>query len=380
MGHEGWLDGINKAICLRVNLVLLLLVCINFSRGVCHTEIKPHSHNEHDTGGSHSDVSSDQARSQKHAFSRKHREELLEAFKSDDVRKLKYSHLGSTLEDFGVSVDKLVEISERVYLNDLANCQEQSRRKRDTEIEDRAEDDGFENDKVAFSWGHYVLGGLFAVYRQDQEGKPCQSLFRVAAMWLESMIYAVKKINNDTGILPNIHLGYEIRDDCSDHNKVLQAGLQFVDSMSANGSCEDTSRTVGVVGTGSSLTSATVAKLLALFEVPQVSYSASSPIFSNKQEYPYFLRTVGPDTYQARVMVDIAKTYQWNYVALIYSDDQYGSPGQQALIDLFMQESICVVLMHRVSDDLEDDMELTTVVEDIKADEKIEVRLLAEVR
>ncbi|PIK37003.1 putative metabotropic glutamate receptor 4-like [Apostichopus japonicus] len=151
------------------------------------------------------------------------------------------------------------------------------------------------------------------------------------------------------------------------------AGLQFVDSMSANGSCEDTSRTVGVVGTGSSLTSATVAKLLALFEVPQVSYSASSPIFSNKQEYPYFLRTVGPDTYQARVMVDIAKTYQWNYVALIYSDDQYGSPGQQALHDLFMQESICVVLMHRVSDDLEDDMELTTVVEEIKADEKIEV-------
>lgn len=111
-----------------------------------------------------------------------------------------------------------------------------------------------------------------------------------------------------------------------------------------------------------------------------MSYSASSPIFSNKQEYPYFLRTVGPDTYQARVMVDIAKTYQWNYVALIYSDDQYGSPGQQALIDLFMQESICVVLMHRVSDDLEDDMELTTVVEEIKADEKIEVRLLAEMR
>ena len=43
-------------------------------------------------------------------------------------------------------------------------------------------------------------------------------------------------------------------------------------------------------------------------QVPQISFSATSPLLSNKDAYPFFLRTVPPDTIQAKVL--------WNWILI----------------------------------------------------------------
>lgn len=40
-------------------------------------------------------------------------------------------------------------------------------------------------------------------------------------------------------------------------------------------------------------------------KVPQISYGSTSPALSNKDTYPYFLRTVPPDSIQGRAF------WQW---------------------------------------------------------------------
>lgn len=79
---------------------------------------------------------------------------------------------------------------------------------------------------------------------------------------------------------------------------------------------------VGVVGPASSAVTIQVQNLLQLFSIPQVGYSATSRTLSEKNYYKYFLRVVPSDKLQARVMVDLLKSYNWTYISAVYTDGE----------------------------------------------------------
>ena len=54
-----------------------------------------------------------------------------------------------------------------------------------------------------------------------------------------------------------------------------------------------------------------------------ISPSATSTIFNDKTEYPYFLRTVSDDTKQAKAIADLIKEYSWSHVMCLYSEGNY---------------------------------------------------------
>ncbi|XP_071495497.1 metabotropic glutamate receptor 3-like [Diadema antillarum] len=222
--------------------------------------------------------------------------------------------------------------------------------------------------------GDFVLGGMFAVNIRGGDGALCGRVLSPAGMWVESMMYAVDVINNSTETLPHHKLGFEIRNDCSDPNRALTEALNFVESSQPSTECPSAeSQTIGVVGTGSSSTSIGLATLLGLFSIPQVSYSASSRILSDKQQYPYFLRTVPSDENQARVMADLAEVMRWNYVAILYSANSYGVPGKNALQDNLTSRNVCVVQEYFIGSESAASTSLQEVIANLKADAKIEV-------
>ncbi|XP_033638248.1 metabotropic glutamate receptor 3-like isoform X1 [Asterias rubens] len=194
----------------------------------------------------------------------------------------------------------------------------------------------------AYKKGDFNIGGMFAVRFPDPKyTDPCSRVLTLTGLRIESMLYAIDFINNSTDILPGVELGFEIRDDCSNKNRALREALSFV-STTGGGACPDEAQTVGVVGTGSSSTSGPVANLLGLFKVPQVSYSATSSLLSNKKLYPYFMRTVASDVNQAAVMADLAEDMNWNYVMIIHTDDAYGTPGMEHLSTLLEARNVCI--------------------------------------
>lgn len=81
---------------------------------------------------------------------------------------------------------------------------------------------------------------------------------------------------------------------------------------------------VGVIGPASSSVTIQVQNLLQLFNIPQIGYSATSRDLSIKSYYKYFLRVVPSDLLQARVMVDLMKTYNWTYISAVYTDGESG--------------------------------------------------------
>lgn len=190
-----------------------------------------------------------------------------------------------------------------------------------------------------------VLGGLFPVHKN--EDNQCGDVLDLGIQRLEAMVFATGKINLDPAILPGVTLVFEIRDTCINSNYALEQSLDYVSTrgLGVNGTVLGVS---GVVGAASSGVSISIANLLRLFQIPQVSYASTAKILSDKTRYDYFFRTVPPDSLQAQAMADIIVHFQWTYVFAIHSEDAYGSEGIQAFIDELIErnttEDFCIAI------------------------------------
>ena len=178
-----------------------------------------------------------------------------------------------------------------------------------------------------------LLGGLFPVHADENDG--CGGVLDFGFQRLEAMVLATKKINSDPSILPGVTLGFEMRDTCTRTNEALEQGLKYVSARDLRSDAENGTilGISGVVGAAYSRVSTSIARLLRLFRVPQISYASTANVLSDKTIFNYFLRTIPPDSLQARAMADIIEYFNWTYVIAMHTGDIYGSQGIKAFID-----------------------------------------------
>ena len=199
--------------------------------------------------------------------------------------------------------------------------------------------------KAIYTSGDIILGGVFPVHGAGTQEEPCFSMNRERGIQrLEAMRFAIQQVNANPNLLKGVHLGASILDTCSDPTYALDQSIEFVMSTLAASQSDHCSKATNdsqpkqniaaVVGGAYSSVSIQMANLLRLFKIPQISYASTSAELSKKQKYDYFLRTVPPDTLQAKALVDIANYLNWTYVSTVASDDNYGVSG----IDSFKQE------------------------------------------
>lgn len=212
-----------------------------------------------------------------------------------------------------------------------------------------------------------VIGGLFPVHNKNvtENGPPeCGSLNAERGIHrLEAMIFAVDQINRNPDLLPNITLGMSAYDTCDWYTKALEESLEFVMESRSKTMCEAGSVATpaqqrdkilaGVVGAASSSVSIQVANLLRLFNLPQISYASTTPDLSDKAKYDFFVRTVPPDNYQARAMVDVVRGLKWSSVFTVYSEGIYGERGIREFSNGAKAVNICIAGSYKIegSDD-----------------------------
>ncbi|XP_013857143.1 taste receptor type 1 member 1 [Austrofundulus limnaeus] len=187
---------------------------------------------------------------------------------------------------------------------------------------------------------HYTGGptdGLPALVPCDQ-GRPNKHAFHL----MQAMRFAVEEINNDTGpqpLLPGVKLGYQIYDICSGPASVL-ATLDLLEQQQPHSSSPQ--KAVGVIGPDSSSKSFTTASLLGAYLVPEISYEASNEMLSNTLLYPSFFRTIPSDKNQVAAMIQLLVQFNWTWIALLGSDNDYGLQGMQSLLEQAPQHDICI--------------------------------------
>ena len=202
-----------------------------------------------------------------------------------------------------------------------AECQEDAPRVYiGTGVNGITENNGANNEMI-------ILGGLFSIYQNP--GINPRSIHR-----MEAVALAIEKINKDPTILPGITLGFEIRATSGDVNMALEESIKYVGSRSLKiGNSSTVLGISGVIGAGFSSVSTSVARLLRLFQIPQISYASTADVLSNNMIFDYFLRTVPPDSYQAQALADIVEEFNWTYVIAMHTNDVYGTGGITAFVN-----------------------------------------------
>ena len=76
--------------------------------------------------------------------------------------------------------------------------------------------------QAAYKDGDVILGGLFNVHKLQENSKAhCSELNTRGFGRAQAMIFAIETINRNSSLLPNITLGYDIRDYCENATKAM---------------------------------------------------------------------------------------------------------------------------------------------------------------
>uniref|UniRef100_A0A8B9ZX37 Taste 1 receptor member 1 n=1 Tax=Anas zonorhyncha TaxID=75864 RepID=A0A8B9ZX37_9AVES len=166
---------------------------------------------------------------------------------------------------------------------------------------------------------------------------------------LQTMRFALEEINNSSSLLPNVTLGYDIYDTCSESanlyatlRALVQKGQRDVGVLPALQHYEPTA--VAVIGpdTHPPCVSLPVEGNPFSWLPLQISYEASLETLSLKRLYPSFLRTIPSDGQQVKAIALLLQSFQWSWVALLGSDNAYGRDGLDALYELLVASGVCV--------------------------------------
>ncbi|XP_012553451.2 metabotropic glutamate receptor 8 [Hydra vulgaris] len=197
--------------------------------------------------------------------------------------------------------------------------------------------------------GSVLIGGLVAVH--DAGGNNnllcSNNISMFGIMRVEAMRYAIDKINKDPD-LPfsnGMKLGIEIRDSCGTETIALDESLQFINADELSCKSQIAKPFYGVVGDGSSVSTASAASLLSLFKIPLISYGATSTELSDQSKYKFLLRTVPDDSLLSLAMLDFIEKLAWTSVFLLYSSGSYGEFGYASFKKAITQKnsSLCIV-------------------------------------
>ncbi|XP_014834552.1 PREDICTED: taste receptor type 1 member 1-like, partial [Poecilia mexicana] len=161
----------------------------------------------------------------------------------------------------------------------------------------------------------------------------------------QMMRFSVEEINNSTNLLPGVTLGYEIFDHCSERQNF--PGIFNLISVNGfiqpwNESLRNSSKMIAVVGTYTSTATLSFAPLFMMDLIPLVSYGASSSVFSEKLNFPSFLRTIHPNKDVIEIVLMILKEFNWRWVSFLHIDDDYGRDGRDLFINIIEKTEICL--------------------------------------
>ena len=177
----------------------------------------------------------------------------------------------------------------------------------------------------------FIIGGLFPVYDCSQDSEVAD------VEMLEAMLFAIDRINNDMNLLPNLTIGYDVRDTCNHTGIGLYETYDFILEY-ITPSDNSTPVFLGIVGPAYTIVTHSVAILLGYYQTPVISYATSDAALSNKDLYKYFLRTIPSDNLQVNAMVDLMSYFGWQYVSVIFNDNLRVS----TFIDVAGQHKICL--------------------------------------
>ncbi|XP_078524807.1 extracellular calcium-sensing receptor-like [Lissotriton helveticus] len=169
--------------------------------------------------------------------------------------------------------------------------------------------------------------------------------------WIQAMIFAIEEINNNQNILPNITLGFHIYDTCTMLQRSLKGILWILSGQAElvpNYRCRRSLSPAAIIGDSGSTPSMALAHILGLYRYPQISYFSTSPLLSDRNQFPSFFRTIPSDNVQSRGLAQLVMHFRWTWVGILAADDDYGQLGSQLVQEELIKAGVCVAFIENI--------------------------------
>uniref|UniRef100_A0A670K3W5 G-protein coupled receptors family 3 profile domain-containing protein n=1 Tax=Podarcis muralis TaxID=64176 RepID=A0A670K3W5_PODMU len=153
-----------------------------------------------------------------------------------------------------------------------------------------------------------------------------------------SLAFAVKEINENPELLPNVSLGFHIYDSYTNARMTHQNTLKLLSSHKTvvpNFKCNKQKNLMAVIGGLDSEISLYMATLLDIYKIPQVKYLdwlCSFPTWKPSQ--------MG--------IAQLLLHFQWTWVGILTMDDDNGDKFLQTLIPMLLKNGICIALKGKI--------------------------------
>ncbi|XP_061447768.1 vomeronasal type-2 receptor 26-like [Rhineura floridana] len=166
-----------------------------------------------------------------------------------------------------------------------------------------------------------------------------------------TFIFAVKEINENPTILPNVTLGFHIYDSYFNERLTYQNTLNLLFSLNGvvpNFKCDTQKNLIAAVGGLDSETSFYMATILGIYKIPQVSYYLFGRSLSSKAQFPFIYRVVPNEEYQYTGIIQLLLHFEWTWVGIITLDDDKGEIFVSTLVPRLLQSDICIAFTDKM--------------------------------
>ncbi|XP_077169322.1 vomeronasal type-2 receptor 26-like [Paroedura picta] len=160
-----------------------------------------------------------------------------------------------------------------------------------------------------------------------------------------ALVFALKEINEDPNLLPNITLGFHIFNSYFDAKMTYKATLSLLSSKHQffpNFKCGALNTLIAVIGGLTSQISAHIGTTLSIYKIPQFTYGSFSPMQGNQLLLPSMYQMVPNEATQYMGVVRLFHHFRWTWIALFAQEDDCGDRFMEVLVPMLSENGICV--------------------------------------
>ncbi|XP_058036659.1 vomeronasal type-2 receptor 26-like [Ahaetulla prasina] len=170
-----------------------------------------------------------------------------------------------------------------------------------------------------------------------------------------ALVFAVKEINEDSQILPNVTLGFHIYDSYYDSRMTYRTTLDLLfksQDFVPNYNCDRQKNLMAVVGGLDFVTSFYIAEIIGFFKIPQLTYGslAQEEFKTSKLSSLYFM--VPEEDHQYIGIIQLLRHFRWTWIGIFYFDNNNGENFLQKMHPLLSENGICTAFIESLAQQL----------------------------
>ncbi|XP_033030203.1 vomeronasal type-2 receptor 26-like [Lacerta agilis] len=158
-----------------------------------------------------------------------------------------------------------------------------------------------------------------------------------------ALAFAVREINLNPRLLPNITLGFQIYNNQFSTSTIYQASMELLstqESLIPNYKCDTRSNPVAVIGGPDSNVCLHMATILSYYKMPQLAYG-SAPVLDTEKQGAFIQQMFPYGAHQYMGILQLLLHFRWTWIGVIYFDDDNGERFVQNVLPIFSQRGIC---------------------------------------